>query len=419
MKKQIIIALTFSICAFSFAQKKELKTAEKAIKGNNYAEAKAALKQAEGLMSSMDDKLKAQYYYLNAEALYSNGAGSINDIDSALESLQKVQGSYTAEVATLKQTMVNGILTKGNGFYEKNDFSTSSKYFEKAYRLSAKDTIFLYYAAATAVNVQEYDRALVLYEELKALGYTGVEKQYYATDVSNNEEEVFSSKNLRDISVQAKTHRTPGERLTESKKPEIAKNVALIYISQGEDAKALKAMKDAREESPDDVNLILSEANVQYKLGNTAEFKSLLEQATKMDPNNPELQYNLGVIATESGQPAEARAYYEKCIALDPSYINAYINLAALILAKEEPIIKEMNGLGSSKKDDLRYDELRSQRQELYKDAVPVLTKALEVDSKNISAAKTLMNIYSILGESAKQKEMKAKVDTLEAAEGN
>lgn len=418
MKKQIIIALTFSLCAFSFAQKKELKTAEKAIKGNNFAEAKAELKLAEALISSMDDKLKAQYYYLNAEALYSNGAGSINDIDLALESLQKVQGSYTAEVETLKQTMVNGILTKGNGFYEKKDFSTSSKYFEKAYRLSAKDTLFLYYAAATAVNVQEYDRALFLYEELKGLGYTGVEKQYYATDL-NNEEEVFSSKNLRDISVKAKTHSNPGERLTESKKPEIAKNVALIYISQGEDAKALKAMKDARAESPEDVNLILSEANVHYKLGNTEEFKSLLEHATKMDPNNPELQYNLGVIAGESGHPEEARAYYEKCISLDPSYINAYINLAALILAKEEPIIKEMNGLGSSKKDDLRYDELRLQRQDLYKDAVPVLTKALEIDSKNISAAKTLMNIYSILGESAKQKEMKARVDILEAAGEN
>ena len=50
MKKQLIIALAFSISAFSFAQKKELKTAEKAIKNNNYAEAKVAIDQAEGLI---------------------------------------------------------------------------------------------------------------------------------------------------------------------------------------------------------------------------------------------------------------------------------------------------------------------------------------------------------------------------------
>ncbi|HMR15303.1 MAG TPA: hypothetical protein PKD13_02370, partial [Mariniflexile sp.] len=82
MKKQIIIAVAISLSAFSFAQKKELKEAEKALKGNNYAEAKTALKQAETMMSSMDDKLKDQYHYLHAQALYAGGAASINDIET-------------------------------------------------------------------------------------------------------------------------------------------------------------------------------------------------------------------------------------------------------------------------------------------------------------------------------------------------
>ncbi len=43
----------------------------------------------------------------------------------------------------------------------------------------------------------------------------------------------------------------------------------------------------------------------------------------------------------------------------------------------------------------------------------------MEIDDKNISAAKTLMNIYSILGETANHKDMKAKVDALEAAGEN
>ena len=415
MKKQIIIALAFSVCAFSFAQKKELKNAEKAISGKNYAEAKAALTEAEALLSSMDEKLKAQYYYLKAETLFAGGAGSMTDIDEALESLEKVKGFYVSETSTLKQEMVNGILKKGNGFYEKKDYSSSSKYFEKAYRLSSKDTLFLYYAAATAVNVQEYDRALVLYEELKKLGYTGIEKQYFAIDVAKNEEEIFPSKDLRDLTVKAKSHIKPGERKTESKKPEIIKNVALIYISQGKDDEALKAIDDARAETPNDINLIISEANIHYKLGNTEKFKALLEVATKLEPNNPELQYNLGVVASQSEEPDAAKAYYEKAIELDPKYVNAYINISALILSSEEKIVKEMNGLGSSKKDDLRYDELRGQRQELYKSAVPYLTKALEIDSKNINAAKTLMNIYNITGEPTKHKEMKAIVDALEA----
>ncbi|ULC60879.1 tetratricopeptide repeat protein [Flaviramulus sp. BrNp1-15] len=416
MKKQIIVALAFSISALSFAQKKELKTAEKAIKSNNYAEAKTALNQAESLMSAMDDKTKAKFYFLKGKALYAGGAGSINDVESSLENLGKVNGAYVAEIAQLKQEMANNLLTKGNAAYEKEDFSTSSKFFEKAYRVTEKDTVFLYYAAATAVNVKEYDRALTLYEELKGLGYTGIEKQFFATEVESGEEVVLD-KNTRDLYVKAKSHIKPGERLTESKKPEIVKNIALIYVSQGDNDKALAAMKDARAESPEDINLILSEANVHYKMGNKDEFKNLLQKATQMDPTNPELQYNLGVISAESKELDQAKSYYEKAIELDPGYVNAYINLSALVLDQEQPLIDEMNGLGTSKADDLRYDELREKRQGLYREAIPYLTKALDLDNKNISAAKTLMNIYSILGETDKYKSMKEKVETLEGGQ--
>ena len=419
MKKQLIIVLIFSISAFAFAQKKELKTAERAIKGTNYAEAKSALKQAEGLISSMDDKTKSKFYYLSGQALYAGGAGSIADIDGALANLRKVEIGYSAEINLLKQDIANGLLLKGNSAYEKKDFSKASQFFEKSYRATEKDTVFLYYAAATAVNVSEFDRALELYEELKKLGYTGISTQYFATNVETQKEEDFSNKNMRDISVKAKTHIKPTERVSESKKPEIVKNVALIYVNKGDNEKAIAAMKEARAESPDDVNLVLSEANVHYKMGNTEAFKELLEQATQMDPNNPELQYNLGVIAAESDQSEEAKAYYEKAIELDSSYINAYINLAALILNKEASMIEEMNGLGSSKADDKRYDELREQRQSLYRDAVPYLTKALEINSKSINAAKTLMNIYSILGETDKYKSMKEMVETLEGEGSN
>ncbi|NMH86047.1 tetratricopeptide repeat protein [Flavivirga algicola] len=419
MKKQLIIALALSMGAFTFAQKKELKTADKAIKGEKFEDAKAALKQAETLMSSMDDKAKSKFHYLSAKAFYAGGKGSLAETDLALVNLNKVNVGYSAEINLMKQEIANSLLLKGNAAYEKKEYSDASVYFEKSYRVTERDTVFLYYAAATAVNVSEYDRALGLYEELKKLGYTGIAKQYFATNIETQKEEAFNNKEMRDISVKAKTHIKPVERMTESKKPEIVKNVALIYVNRGDNEKAIAAMKEARAESPDDVNLILSEANVHYKMGNTEEFKNLLQKATKMDPTNPELQYNLGVIAAESDQVEEAKGYYEKAIELDPQYINAYINLSALVLKKEEAIIEEMNGLGTSRADNKRYDELREERQNLYRNAIPYLSKALEIDSKSLSAAKTLMNIYSILGETDKHKSMKEKVEALEAEGAN
>lgn len=415
MKKQIIIALTIAMCSFSFAQKKELKVAEKAIKGSNFAEAKLALTQAESLLSTMDSKLKDKFYYLKGQSFFANGGGSLKDFDAALENFGKVKNGYAGEISKLKLELSNSLIKKGNKFYEDKNFAKASKFFESAYKVNAKDTVFLYYAAATAVNVKDYDRALDLYEKLKDVGYTGITKQYFAVNKSTQKEEAFPNKDTRDISVKTKSHINPTEKKSVSKKPEIVKNIALIYVSQDKNEKAIEAMKAARAETPDDVNLLLTEANVHFKMGNTEEFKKLLKQATKMDPKNPELQYNLGVIAADSKEIEQAKSYYEKALELDPTYINAYINLSALILGKEEAIIEEMNGLGTSAADDKRYDELREQRQNIYKEAVPFLTKALEIDAENISAAKTLMNIYSILGESGKHKEMKELVEAIEA----
>jgi uncharacterized protein YdeI (BOF family) len=70
MKKQIVIALTLLVSSFSFAQKNELKAAEKAIKSGNYADAKAAVNSAESLIASADDKTKAQFYFLIAGYKY-------------------------------------------------------------------------------------------------------------------------------------------------------------------------------------------------------------------------------------------------------------------------------------------------------------------------------------------------------------
>ena len=170
-------------------------------------------------------------------------------------------------------------------------------------------------------------------------------------------------------------------------------------------------MREARAQNPDDLNLILTEANVHYAMGNVDKFKELLEYATEKDPENAELRYNLGVIAADAKDFENAKKYYDKAIELNPNYTNAYINLAALILGQEESIIDEMNNLGTSAADDRRYDELREERNQLYLDAIPYLENALRIDANNVQAAKTLSNIFSATGDDAKAKKYKDMAD--------
>jgi len=415
MKKYFVLAIALTLGFSVVAQKKELKTADKEIDKGNFEKAAVALDAAEALLGSMDDKYKSQYYLLRSVFYLNNGEPDFNTIKKSMEALKLAtapaqEQGVKNQIQNLKAHLVN----KGTSLLQSEDYKTSSDYFESAYKLVPNDTVYLFYAASTAVNAKLYDRSLAMYEELRSLGYTGVEQNYLATNKETQVEELFGSKVLRDLSVKSKSHINPRDEMTKSKFPEIIKNIALIYVQNGENEKALQAMAVARAESPDDLNLLLTEANVYYTMGDTPKFKELLEVAIQKDPMNPELQYNLGVISSETDDYEGSKKYYLKAIELKPDYINAYINLAALILGQEESILDEMNSLGSSAADDRKYDELKAKRNQLYLDAIPYLESAFGIDPSNYQAARTLANIYSAVGDSDKYKEYKAISDTLE-----
>ena len=422
MKKQVVFALAVLLGSFSFAQKSEIKDAEKAIKSGNYADAKASVNAAEPMIASADEKMQAQFYFVKGQALYAGGKGSEEEINMAIESLDKAvalekqsgKKKYSDEIQEMKVTMLNSFLTGANEALQAKKYMKSSAGFNRAYRMSPKDTLYLYYAASTAVTAQDYDTSLKYYNELRDLGYEGIESQYTAINKETNEEEDFPSKQMRDISVKAGTHISPKDTKTEPKSAEIVKNIALIYLSQGDDEKALEAMAEAREKNPDDFNLLISEANVQLKMGNKDRFKELMQEATSKDPNNPELQFNLGVLAAEAGETDQAKKYYKKAIELDPSYADAQNNMAVLILSEEAPLIEKMNALGSSAADNKKYDELKEQRTQLYMTAIPYLETTLKLKPNDVQAAKTLMQIYSATSQTEKFKEMQAKVEAME-----
>lgn len=408
------------VASLSFSQKNEIKAAEKALKTGNFSEAKSTLSSAESLVTSSDAKTQAKFYYLKAKAFYGNSAKPGPDLKVIRESINKVKsaegtskGKYTILVSTIESKLLNDIITVANSTYQDKSYLKSSEAFETAYRLSLSDTLYLYYAASTAVTVPDYDLALRHYEELRELGYLGQETIYKAVNKTTGEVETFESEQMRDFSIKSKSHNSPTMEKTKPKSAEIIKNISLIYISKGDNQQAVKYIQEARLENPDDLDLLFSEANVQLKLNNKQAFKDLMIEATKKDPGNPELQYNLGVITSESGDNKLAETYYRKAIELDPEYADAYLNLAAVILQQEEPLVEEMNKLGTSRADNLKYDKLLEQRQSLYKSAIPFLSKRLELKPKDIDAARTLMNIYSVIGDTAKFKELKAIVDAL------
>ena len=426
--KKLAILMMLMICSNSFTQKKELRQINKLISESFFNEAESSLEAISSIVEVSDDKIKAQYYFYLAKV--SNELEKFNDAITAYESLKSINDSaYSTIIKTefdfLYSQIETSIINSAVEDNRNSNYSVASDKLLMAYRMNEeKNKDYLYYAAGSAVNSKEYDKALNYYVELKENNYTGVIDEYYITNNETGEEEKVSETEF-DLLKSSKDYSNPRVGQTESRYPEIVKNIALIYVQQGKNDIAIEAIKEARSIQPDDTSLILNEADLYIRISNNSDdeserdlyrkkFKELMELAITKDPENGILYYNLGVISSEQGENDSALEYYKKAIEFKPDYVDAYLNLVAVILDGEQSIVDEMNNLGTSKKDNIRYDELKVERENLYKECIPFLEKLIEVSPTNIDALNTLKNIYGVLGENEKFKDISAKINEIQ-----
>jgi len=403
MKKLILLILLFTF-SFSTAQKKELRNANKFFVSGEYASAIDLLDSTKDLFDSSDDKIKAQVMLL-----YGKLHTTMEDFELAIKAfdMSKNLGSSDQILNPELRKLETAIITSAVGDNETEDFNAAAKKLKMVYDLNTEtNSEYLYYAASSAVNSLDYTLALEYYELLRDIKYEGIETKFYITEVSSGNEIEINDEVQFKLLQRSKDYSDAREEETDSKFPEIVKNIALIYKELGQNDKALAAIEAARSSNPDDVGLIITAANIYFELGNKEAFKVAMSEAIEKEPNNAVLYYNLGVVSAELGEKDVAISYYQTSIDLDPSNENSYLNLVALILDGEEDIVSEMNSLGTSRADNMKYDELKESRENLYKQTVPILKDLIDINN-NIEAIRTLMNIYGTIGDNSGYMEMK------------
>ncbi len=418
MKTRILIAGMMLASVAVTAQKKEIKKADKAIKNGNTVEAINYLNQAEALLGAADANQKLQYYLIKAEAFTKDGGtGNFDKMKTAADALIEAEklapkGDNATRLEAAQKALRINLVNSAIGDQDTKNYLMASKKLTMSYSISKKDTSDLYYAAGNLVNGKDFDTAISYYKKLLDMGFTGIQQQYVAKDPEGKEVN-FPNEEERDQAVLLYGHTEPVNRTTPSVKGDILQKVTLIHINRGENEEALAIMKEARAANPNDTNLMRSEADLAYKMGDMEKYDSIMNEIIKNDPDNPELYYNLGVGAAQNGQNEKALNYYKKALELRPDYAIAQINIAALMLAGEGAIVEEMNNLGMSAADEKRYDELKNQRIKLYEDVLPYLEAAVQSKSDNVELVRTLMNIYSQLGKDSEYKAMKAKLESM------
>jgi tetratricopeptide (TPR) repeat protein len=422
MKKVFLLASVVLVSTISYGQKKELKKADKAIKSEKYTEAMAYIGEAESLLGSADNSMKSMFYLTKGRALFGAAGTDLGKIKEASEAFKMAKELDTdgSNASTIrKQTdIVKSSLEQGATMdYKNKNYKMAALKFYTAYNLSPNDTLFLFNAAISSKIDKDFDSAEIYLKSLADLKYTGMQKQFIAVNKDTGKEEPFSSKSSRDLMVKAGTHVKPMEKMSESNRELVLLSLAEVYMAKEKDEEAIEVIKAVREKSPNDMKLIQVEADMVYKIGNIVRYNELMQEMISLDPSNPDLYNNLGVANAKLGLKDEAIKYYSKAIELNPENPGALINTAVLILDGEKEYNEQMNALGTSKADYARYDQLKEEKNEMYRSAAPYLESALKYRKDDVDIMNTLKGIYGQLGEDTKVKEMKAALDKIGGGE--
>ena len=101
--------------------------------------------------------------------------------------------------------------------------------------------------------------------------------------------------------------------------PVASNNLAYLMMENGGNLDvALSLAQTAKRAYPDSPSASDTLAWAYYHKGTYASAQDLLEDAAKSDPNDPNIQYHLGMVYLKQGDKANAATHLKKAVALAP-----------------------------------------------------------------------------------------------------
>ncbi len=378
MKKPVSLVIFCLMFAGMHAQNSAVS---KATKFKDSGELMQAKEQIDLAITNEKTKDKPKTWYTKGEVYeaiaFSDDASYQSMQDEALSesvaAFQKAKsldegGNYDG-LSDIKIDNIWGtLINKGAEYYNQEDYENALEYFAKSSILKPEDTTAYYYAGIAAQQGEDYQAALENYYKLIELDY--------------HNEDIYSS---------------------------------IIYLerSQNNDnEQALEVIAMAREQFPDNEAMMKEEINLLIITEQTDEAKAKLEKAIQAEPDNANLYYNLAYISEQTGDNEAAVANYKKALEADPQYFDATFNLAVNHYNQAAEILKEANEM------DLRtYQKegkaIEEKAKEQFKEALPYLEKAHELDPQDRIVLETLQTVYVQLKMNDKAEAVNGKIEAL------
>lgn len=331
-KNYIIVLLLLLFTETLVAQKDKIREAEKELNSGNLQNAIAILKSIEYQVYNSKSEEKAQYYFIKGSSYLELADKKVDEGANLIIAVKSFKETIKIELESGKRKYSGQILLSYKNIKEKLEKaaiadSKAQKYIEsgderyEAYLLEPKDTLNLYNSAISYLNGNDLTNALKHLETLKNINFSGIGTNYFARNKTTKKEDNFHTDYDRELSIQAGTHDKARTEKRVSKRGEIYKNLALLYVQSGDKEKAKKVIYDARIKNPKDISLLLAEADIFLESKDYESYKKSVAMILKNNTVDAELIYNLGVLSSKAKNNEEAENFYLKAVTLDSKYL--------------------------------------------------------------------------------------------------
>ncbi|RLD91318.1 MAG: hypothetical protein DRJ09_01395 [Bacteroidetes bacterium] len=164
---------------------------------------------------------------------------------------------------------------------------------------------------------------------------------------------------------------------------------------KGDTAAAIQVVQKAREKYPEELQILLEEAQIYLEKGENEKLKNSLLKAVEKDSNNANLWFLLGKTYDDDGDKVNAEKYYTKATEVNPNFFEAFYNIGAIYNNKASELMKEANDLPLE--ETAKYDKLINEANGYLSQAVPWLEKALKIKPDDTYTLHALKEAYTKL----------------------
>ena len=315
--------------------------------------------QKQLLGQKFDEELKGKAvmesyrYFLTADSL-----GELPDAKG------KVRNRYRKDIKLkVKEyyTIPSNLISYGAHLYDKKDYNKAYNVFtsfvaiphlpmmNNELALDSNYYMIKYYAALAASNAKMHTEAIALYEELKTGDY---------------------------------------EKLN------VYQLLYEEYVTEKDTAKFVQTLKDGFTAFPREAWFLQNLINYYIYSNQTKEALVYLNDAIENEPGIAQYHYVKGVIEEQLGNVDNATASFDKAIELEPEMADAYAGKGRVIFNTAVKITDEAGSI----KDNKKYNEEIKRADDVFKESLPFLKKAVELAPKDIDHKRTLRTLYYRLG---------------------